>query len=390
MRAPSSPPSPPVAGDFKPGSFRGAEGGYRLGQTVAGRWWWLTPNGDPAVVAGVNRVQRTATGQPVLGQLARWGFNILGSDTPAEFRGQSLPHFVELGFRQAGDCLIRRPGVCLPDVYNPSWAAACTECAASAVGPGTAACVLDSELEWGAPAAAGRPERPTLLQVCLGLDPSFAAYHAAWEFVLAPRGGELPQLAADWDVALPNKETLRQLTRDEVPLTSPGYERDRVQFAREFAQGYFRPATSRVREAVPGALILAKVTADKTSDEVRGVATGWVDALLVDRPLVGAGPVVLDDVNWRSVDVSPAANEPLGISEMERRIVRGREGLSAALAQPEVVGYFWSRQVGSDTHDAKSGGDGLFYENGIINQVVAQPLAAINAEAVAIRGGVAG
>jgi len=43
--------------------------------------------------------------------------------------------------------------------------------------------------------AAARALRPSLLQICLSLEPSFPAYHAAWEFTLAAHGGELAAMA---------------------------------------------------------------------------------------------------------------------------------------------------------------------------------------------------
>ncbi|MCC5023217.1 MAG: hypothetical protein J6386_10725 [Candidatus Synoicihabitans palmerolidicus] len=76
--------------------------------------------------------------------------------------------------------------------------------------------------------------RPGLLQVCLSLDPGYAAYHAAWEFVLATRTGGLVQLAADWGVRLPNKESLRQMTQEDEVLDSRAYRAELSRFTREF------------------------------------------------------------------------------------------------------------------------------------------------------------
>jgi hypothetical protein len=53
---------------------------------------------------------------------------------------------------------------------------------------------------------------PRLLQICLSMEPGFFAYHAAWEFVLAPHAGDLAALAREWRVDLPNKEVIRQRT----------------------------------------------------------------------------------------------------------------------------------------------------------------------------------
>ena len=65
--------------------------------------------------------------------------------------------------------------------------------------------------------------RPSLLQICLSLEPSFAAYHAAWEFVLALHGGRLDGLARAWGTPMSSKEVVREFTRAEKGFTSRGY-----------------------------------------------------------------------------------------------------------------------------------------------------------------------
>ena len=62
---------------------------------------------------------------------------------------------------------------------------------------------------------AGQGGGPSLLQLCLSLEPNFAAYHAAWEFALALHGGKLAALARAWGAPLANKEVVRELTRTE-------------------------------------------------------------------------------------------------------------------------------------------------------------------------------
>gem|GEM_PF-4227384 len=77
---------------------------------------------------------------------------------------------------------------------------------------------------------------PRLLQICLSLEPAFSAYHAAWEFTLAAHAGDLATLAQAWDIPLPNKEALRQLTLAETPLLGASYLADNERFSREFAR----------------------------------------------------------------------------------------------------------------------------------------------------------
>jgi hypothetical protein len=95
-----------------------------------------------------------------------------------------------------------------------------------------------------------------LLQLCLSLEPGFAAYHAAWEFVLAYHGGRLESVAHAWNANLPNKEVVRELTRAEEGLGTRGYLRDDARWTREFARRYFNTTGNAVRQADPNHLIL--------------------------------------------------------------------------------------------------------------------------------------
>src|SRR5690606_24233679 len=107
---------------------------------------------------------------------------------------RGIPHLESLELRRAEHPLIHVGAAQLPDVYDLRWPAVCAaRVAAVNAGPGLAGYLSDRQLGWAQPALDGSaPTRPTLLQLCLSLDPRFSAYHAAWEFVLAPRGG-------DWD-----------------------------------------------------------------------------------------------------------------------------------------------------------------------------------------------
>ena len=113
------------------------------------------------------------------------------------------------------------PGVRLPDVFDPEWLRLGRRASARKFAPRSATCreligwVTDDRCEWAPPSASGRP---SLLQICLSLEPGFPAYHAAWEFVLALHGGRLEALAHAWNAPVPNKEVVRELTRAEEGL----------------------------------------------------------------------------------------------------------------------------------------------------------------------------
>jgi hypothetical protein len=390
-------PAGPDTIEFAAEAWRGAPGGYRVGRTRSGVWWWVTPDGAPSVLRGVQRVQAPFSGAPggraILAQLDSWGFNALGAEAQPEFFGRGLPHLEPLELRRAAPATIRVGRAHVPDVFDPRWPEACVSRVATmnTARRDLIGYVSDSGLGWAQPPADGSvPARPTLLQLCLGLDPSFAAYHAAWEFVLAPRGGELAALNRAWGVALPNKETLRQLTSDEQPIATPGYLLDHARFTREFAQRYFRAAAAAVHQADPGRLFFGTPITGIMPAEVRESAAAHVDVLLTDTAPAGAGggPVVVTDFDWTPfAQQEPASDEPPGLSALEQMHRRGREALEMLAAHPSVIGYLWGSYAGGERVDEAPFGRGLVYADGSIAHEHVQPLKAINARMTTIRLG---
>ncbi len=336
----------PALSDFRAETFRGVSGFVRVGQTRAGQWWLLDPDDRPFFsrgVTGINRFHVSAPETddeidlpefiaPVLQRLRAWHVDTLGAWAAPELYAGELYVTEMLEFRKlVPEAAIKLGGAMLPDVFDPRWIEACDRRAAEI-------CVLrrdhrrllgyftDHELGWAQPRAetafaqtklegdaAARVERPSLLQICLSLEPAFAAYHAAWEFVLAPHGGDLDALARDWDLSLPNKEVLRQLTLADTPLFSEGYLCDNERFSREFARNYFATSAAAIRRYDPHHLVLGCRFGGPPGPAVlRECAYPHVDVLsandyhdtLFERldeyaPLAGM-PVLLGDFSWVS------------------------------------------------------------------------------------------
>src|SRR5439155_8604141 len=125
-----------------------------------------------------------------LARLRAWHVNTLGPGSAPELRGHGWAETEILEFAKvAPQSIIRLGGAYVPDVFDPKWMEACQRQAAErcALRRGDAQLIgyfTDDELNWAQPAAesdALRAERPSLLQICLSLEPSFPAYHAAWE-----------------------------------------------------------------------------------------------------------------------------------------------------------------------------------------------------------------
>ena len=378
-----------MGSDFKPDAWRGSSGRHRVGQTQDGQWWWSDPLAGPRFMAGVSGVGRGRSEQTVIGRLRGWGFGLLVPPVAEVFCQRGLPHLVALELSRAGDCLIRRAGVVVPDVFDPRWGEAVRQrVSLVSTTASVAGYLIDGELQWGGdPGVAAPLAKPGLLQICLSLDPSHAAYHAAWEFVLATRSGGLAELARDWVFALPNKETLRQMTQEEVVLDTPTYRIDLERFLREFSQRYHRTVGEAVRAGDGTRLGFSAPVSGSTPVSVRAQAAASSDVLLVDQPGLGGGRVPemvrvsggVVAARALSLDGSP------GMSGLERQLANTRETVLAWCRDPSVVGYIWSPYAGGDLLAQGPACPALLDDEGRINYLRADPLAAVNRVATAVR-----
>lgn len=389
----------PTLQDFRPETIRGAAGFFRVGQTRQGQWWLVDPRDAAFFSRGVNGVNRTGTTggrvakpgayaatvdaiygtddprvfvETVLVRLNAWGANTLGLWATPEAYDRGTAYTEIMDFRQAApESTIRLAGAKVPDVFDPRWADACDRRAAEvalvrAFSRDLIGYFTDDDLNWAQPdGEAGddggaRAVRPSLLQICLSLEPSFPAYHAAWEFTLAAHGGELAAMARAWETTLPNKETLRQLTLADTALLSPGYRRDQERFAREFARRYFAVTAAAVRRHDPHHLILgcrfgaepgAAILAECGPPHVDVLSLGSDDETLPERVATShrphAMPVLVGEFGWTGAAFKAEAptGELAGRTTLERMLARGRATCERALAHPALVGYAWPRWV---------------------------------------------
>lgn len=371
--------------DFKTETVRGRAGFFRVGQTSGGQWWLMNPLGEPffmKAVAAVNRHGRAGAppehrgvyaqtvdrvyepegpagfARAALRRLRSWQVNTLGPWAEPMLAVTGLYATALADFRGCGAPVIRLHGAHAPDVFDPGWAGACDARAAEVVAPWAGRTdfigyYTDDALGWGE----AKEGRPSLLQICLSLEPSFSAYHAAWEFVLAPHGGDLAALARDWRVELPNKEVVRQRTQMERPITTAGYAKDHERFTREFAHRYFATTSAALRRHDPDHLVLgcrfaqppgAAVLAECVYPHVDAVSWHCHGPEFAEQAATYAGatgmpllPVAfgLSNERFRAAVFKPSS----GPTRLERMLRDGRKALTAACAHPEVIGYEWAR-----------------------------------------------
>ena len=427
----------PSVSDFKTGSLRGQAGFVRVGQTRAGQWWFIEPHDKPFLSKGVAAVSRTgwADGRSlrpgrylqtvnqlygtepsepfvrsVVQRTRKWNLNTLGAWTSPEFYDQGI-YFTELiEFRKVGPCF-HSGAALLPDVFDPAWRDAADAWARQICEPRKDSRELigyftDHELGWAQPQgstdacivpADTRAETPSLLQICLSLEPSFRAYHAAWEFVLAPRHGDLGRLGADWKIPLTAREHIRQLTQSDTPLLSDGYLHDQNRFAREFARRYFSITSAVIRAYDPNHLVLGCRFAEHPGASVLAECMQpHVDVLSIrpDRDTwermaqLGASsmPALLTELSWADPSFLrvPLRPEKRRLTTLERMLSKGRVGLERIFAQRAIVGYEWARWVDSDD-DEPPFGVGLVHLDDREAREHTELLTDLNARAEAIR-----
>ena len=337
--------------DFQTETIRGTPGFVRVGRSRAGPWWLIGPDDRAFFACGVHRdggLIRTLPMAPA----ADWGVNTLvieGGVPPAGWAGAWI---AAIRFRPAApEAMIRLQGVQLPDVFDPGWARACQERAAELCPPGVddprlIGWMPDAGLQW--PQVPGARPRPALLQICLSLEPRFAAYHAAWEFVLAAYSGELSAVAAAWETPLPNKESLRLLTHEDQALDTAGYRHDEKRFTKEFARLYFSAVTAAIRAQDPAHLILGVIppdgpaaVAEAAGRSVDMLATSpGAEVAAAQREFWSGGataPVFLTGYSWAGGELAASP----GRTPLEHMLERGRSALTAIVAHPAAIGYAW-------------------------------------------------
>jgi len=320
-------------------TVRGRAGFFRVGQARDGAWWLIDAEGRPFFAAAANEAEAGAAER-----LRNWNFTTLGAGAAEALREDGWPWVGTVDFCGAGP-VIRAAGVRVPDVFDPDWerrarGRAAEVCASSAAERALVGWLADDGIAWGRGGV-------TLLQVCLSLEPGFAAYHAAWEFVLALHRGRIEAMAKAWGVPIANKEVVREMTRADEALASRGYWRDNVQWTREMARRYFAGTAAAIRASDGNHLVLG--AREEWNAGPAGANVSELAAAVSDVPWVSwrepgalsAGPVWVGDFCWAREEFYGGRGGRL--TTVERMLRKGRKELRRLIAAPAVVGYSWVR-----------------------------------------------
>ena len=330
-------------------TLRGADGFFRVAQAEDGRWWLIDPMGRPVWLAGL-AVGPAIRPRPSL--LRGWGFAAVVTGRLESGGGDGMVWLPNAGLSD-GVPWIRLGGARLPDMFDLDWAARVTEralevCTPFAADPSVLGWRPDDGLDWAWDEPA---DRPTLLQLCLSLEPRFAAYHAAWEFVLALHEGRLDRMAEAWQVPLTNKALLRAWTSEERGLATPGYRADHRLWSEQCARRYLTGVATALRVAAPQHLRLGpSLGRAPTPAWWPDLAGGTVDVLNVrwtpGLAPAASGPVWVEDFAWtdpRLAALPPQPGETDELTRVERMLARGRGELRRLAQEPAVVGWNWTR-----------------------------------------------
>ena len=397
---------------FRPGAARGREGFFRVAQETGGQWWLIDPEGRPVWIRGVHGVksaQAHGDEPPPRDSAARlrsWGFDTVGVGSDGTGWEDGFAILAKVDFCSAGPVAVA-PGLKLPDVFDPAWPEIAAQhalklCLPLADNRNVVGWVTDDAPGWAQPAtalAAGAVAvRPTLLQLCLSLEPSCAAYHAAWEFALAHHAGRLDALARSWGVPLANKEVVREMTRAEKAIVTRGYQRDEVRWTREFARRYFTTTAAAIRAADPNHLVLgcrfggvvgASVLAECAYPAVDVAMPDWRE--LPPQPAAGreigvTNPVLAGDVCWTTPEFLklPGPARLIRLTSVEWMLRRARSTLERTARHPSAVGYVW-RQWLDEPGEQPPFARGLVHVDGAEAREHTELLAEFNARADSVR-----
>lgn len=334
-------------------SVRGTTGYFRVGQVRTGAWWLFSPDGAPCFPAAL--AGRRLQG-PEVPRMRGLGFDTVVVADDGGFALQEIWQ-VRCACLSDGAPRLRTGGACLPDVFDPGWRGQVAQRAAIRCAPfrddrRIVAWQSDDTLSWAWASPRGRP---TLLQLCLSLEPCFAAYHAAWEFVLALHQGSFDAMVAAWQVDLKNKDALRSWTQEEKGIGSPAYLADHRLWSMQFAQRYFSTVSAILQEAVPNHLRLSP------RSETGGAEPDWLMEVVAracdihNRPFgpegpagdaEGAdGPVWIDGFAWTypwmtGPTIDDAADDS-ALTRVEKMLAAGRSAFASMRDDPRVVAWTW-------------------------------------------------
>ncbi len=280
---------------------REATGFFRV-EEIEGRWWFVSPDGGPLLVQGVNSMgpgsgvdQQTGTdayaqtvqanyadtaawADATVARLGEWGFNGGAAWMHSSLRGLTTDAPVlYLGGTSwlDGD---------IADVFDPEWALAVEERAASGVegrvdDPSILGWFLDNEMRWG------KDWRGTedLLELTWALPAQGAGRAELMELLRARHADDFTDLATTWGFSPGQDGPADWDEWEALPELPQGGQEDREAWTFHYARRYFEVTTGAVRAVDPNHLLLGvRWIGQMTPRAVVEAAAGLIDVASVN------------------------------------------------------------------------------------------------------------
>lgn len=346
-----------------------AEDYYRVEQRN-GVWWFITPQGSPALSAGVDTVTyagdmikgtnvhpyRTnvaaiypnefSWGAATIERLKQWGFNTLGawSDAKLQDRGMAYTVILNIAARSGANWQYGRPA----DVFDPKFetaarSIAAQECKPRANDPQLLGYFSDNELRWG-PDWRGKQN---MLAMYLALPAGAPGRKRAVEF-LKRKYKTIAELNRAWGVAASGF--------DAIPEGAVGaaFARDNEQFLAMVAERYFRVCARAIHQADPHHLYLgARFSGTPPDPVIRAARLADVVSINIyrfdPRSLVEhvyaltRRPVLITEFAFRAENAGLPNTQGAGpkVEDQTARAQAYADFTSKLESLPEAVGYHW-------------------------------------------------
>ncbi len=348
-----------------------AAGKYFRVEQRQGVWWLITPDGQPAISAGVNNISyrgdviqgttrhpyfeniskiypsKEAWVQAELKRLSEWGFNTIGSWSDPALWGRTMPYTVILDIAARSGANWQQ-GIPV-DVYSPRFQStarkiADEECAPRAKDPELIGYFSDNELRWG-PDWRGKQN---MLAMYLGLPPNSPGRNHAIDFLKKRYSGRIGKLNQAWGIQA------RSFADVPAEAATEAFRADNSEFLGMVAQRYFGVCAQAIHAADPNHLYLGAKFADAPPDPVLR-ASHNIDVVSVDiyrfdpRPVVehiyklSQRPVLVAEFAFRAENsglpntrgAGPKVPDQAARARAYTNYVKWLESL------PEAVGYHW-------------------------------------------------
>lgn len=346
-----------------------AQGYYKVEQRSS-VWWFVAPNGDPMLSAGVDTVtyhgdvikgtaehpyqanvaaiypNEFSWGASALERLHQWGFNTLGawSDENLWDRGMAYTVILNIAARSGASWQYGRP----VDVYDPKFEQAARTIAAEECAPRAHDAQLlgyfsDNELRWG-PDWRGKQN---MLAMYLSLPTQAPGRVHAIEF-LRSKYKHIAALNRDWGA--------HAASFDDLPtdVSTPAFEADNLQFLARVAARYFDICARAIHAADPNHLYLGARFSGTPPDPVTRAARA-ADVVSINiyrldpRSLVEHvyqlthRPVLITEFAFRAEDSGLPNTQGAGpkVPDQAARAQAYQDFVTKLESLPEAVGYHW-------------------------------------------------